>query len=75
MIHAFMENFKNELQLVKMANSNDLLAMKSALLDAAVSLGVDGMLAWAQVLKTSTNSLKLAMNRRVYGLNFDERVP
>ena len=42
-IHAFMENFKNELQLVKMAKSNDLLARKSALLDAVVSLGVDGV--------------------------------
>ena len=74
-IHAFMENFKNELQFVKMANSNDLLARKSALLDAALSLGVDGVSAWARVLETSTNSLNLAMNRRVYGFNSDERVP
>ena len=74
-IHALMENFKNELQLVKMANSNDLLARKSALLDVVVSLGVDGVSVWARVLKTSTNSLNLAMNRRVYGFNSDERVP
>ena len=27
------------------------------------------------MLETSTNSLNLAMNRRVYGLNSDKRVP
>jgi hypothetical protein len=42
-IHNFIENFKHELHLVKMANSNEFLARKSALLDAAVSLGIDGV--------------------------------
>ena len=74
-IHAFLENFKNELQLVKLANSNNLLARKSALLDAAMSLGVDGVAALSRVLETSPSSLTLAMNRRVYGANPDERVP
>ena len=36
---AFIESFKHELGLVKIANSHDLLARKSALLDAAVSSG------------------------------------
>ena len=74
-IHAFMENFRNELQLVKIANSNDLLARKSALLDAAVSLGVDGVSALSRVLETSTGSLTLAMRRRVLAANPNEKVP
>ena len=75
-IHVFMQNFKNELQLVKMANSNDLLARKSALLDAAVSLGVDARVSvLSRVLETSTDNINIAMNRRVYGLSPIERVP
>jgi hypothetical protein len=74
-MHGFIENYKNELQLVKMANSNELLARKSALLDAAVSLGVDGVTALSRVLDTSAGSINIAMNRRVYGLNPEEAVP
>ena len=37
---AFIDSFKHELGLVKIANSHDLLARKLALLDAAVSFGV-----------------------------------
>ena len=36
---AFIDSFKHELGLVKIANSHDLLARKSALLDAALSSG------------------------------------
>ena len=36
---AFIDSFKHELGLVKIANSHDLLARKSALLDAAISSG------------------------------------
>ena len=36
---AFIDSFKHELGLVKIANSHDLLARKSALLDVAVSSG------------------------------------
>jgi hypothetical protein len=74
-MHGFIENYKNELQLVKMANSNELLARKSALLDIAVSLGVDGVTALSRVLDTSTGSINMAMNRRVYGLNLEEAMP
>ena len=64
-IHSFIENFKNELQLVKVANSNELLARKSALLDAAVSLGIDGVRPLSRVLETSTGSITVALNRRI----------
>jgi hypothetical protein len=45
------------------------------LLDAAVSLGVDGVTALSRVLDTSTGSINMAMNRRVYGLNLEEAMP
>jgi hypothetical protein len=60
---------------VKMASFNELLAKKSALLDAAVSLGVDGVTALSHVLDTSAGSINIAMNRRVYGLNHEEAMP
>jgi hypothetical protein len=53
-INNFIENFKHELQLVKVANSNEFLVRKSALLDAAISLGIDGVAALSRVLDTST---------------------
>jgi hypothetical protein len=74
-MHGFIENYKNELQLVKMENSNEQLAKKSALLNAMVSLGVDGMTTLSRVLDTFTGSINIAMNRRVYGLNPEEVVP
>ena len=37
--NAFIDSFKHELGLVKIANSHDLLARKSALLDVAVNSG------------------------------------
>lgn len=64
--HLFMQNFKHELQLVKVANSNELLARKSVLLDAAVSLGIDGVNALSRVLDTTTESISVALNRRIY---------
>jgi hypothetical protein len=74
-INAFLENFRHELQLVKVANSNELLARKSALLDAAVSLGVEGVRAFSRVLDTTTESISLALKRRVYALNPEETLP
>ena len=41
--NAFIESFKRELDLVKFANSHDLLARKSALLDADMSSGFEGV--------------------------------
>jgi hypothetical protein len=60
---------------VKMANSNELLAKNGALLDTIVSLGVDGVMALLCVLDTSTGSINIAMNRRVYGLNSKKTMP
>jgi hypothetical protein len=74
-IHNFIENFKHELQLVKVANSNEFLARKSALLDAAVSLGINGATALLRVLDTSTESINLVLHRRVYAPDVVERVP
>jgi hypothetical protein len=74
-IHNFIENFKHELQLVKVANSNKFLARKNALLDAAVSLGIDGVTALARVLDTTTKSINLALHRRVYASDVVERGP
>jgi hypothetical protein len=56
-IHNFIENFKHELQLVKVANSNEFLARKSALLDAAISLGIDRVTILLRVLDTLTESI------------------
>jgi hypothetical protein len=74
-MHGFIENYKNELQLVKMANSNELLARKTALLDVVVSLGVDGMTTLSHVLDIPAGSINIAMNRIVYGLNPEEAMP
>lgn len=74
-IHSFIENFKHELQLVKVANSNELLARKSALLDAAVSLGIDGVRSLSRVLDTTTDSINLALTRRVYAFDTQDTVP
>ena len=68
-IHSFIENFKNELQLVKVANSSERLARKSALLDAAVSLGIDGVRPLSRVLDTTQASISIALSRRVYAPN------
>ena len=73
-IHSFIENFKNELQLVKVANSNELLARKSALLDAAVSLGIDGVRPLSRVLETSTGSITVALNRRIQVGDIEETI-
>jgi hypothetical protein len=74
-IHNFIENFKHELQLVKVANSNEFLARKSALLDATVSLGIDGVTTLSRVLDTSTESINLVFHRRVYASDVVERIP
>jgi hypothetical protein len=73
-IHSFLENFKYELQLVKVANSNELLARKSALLDAAVSLGIHGVRPLSRVLDTTPESINIALSRRVYAPNTEDAV-
>jgi hypothetical protein len=73
-IHNFIENFKHELQLVKVANSNEFLARKRALLDVAVCLGIDGMTALSRVVDTSTESINLVLHRRVYAPDVVERI-
>jgi hypothetical protein len=74
-IHSFLENYKHELQLVKVANSNKLLARKSALLDAVVSLGIDGVRGLSRVLQTTKESINLALTRRVSAFDIQESVP
>lgn len=68
---AFIESFKHELGLVKVANSNNYLARKSALLDAAVSNGgFRDVSALSRVLGlTSTRSVASAYKRRVQGVD------
>jgi hypothetical protein len=56
-------------------DSNEFLARKSALLDAAVSLGINGATALLRVLDTSTESINLVLHRRVYAPDVVERVP
>lgn len=73
-IHSFIENFKYELQLVKQAKSNKLLARKSALLDAAVSQGIEGVRPLSHVLVTTQKSINIALNRRVYAPNTPDTV-
>jgi len=74
-IHYFFENYKHELQLVKVANSNELLARKSALLDATVCLGTDKVRGLSQVLQTTKESINLALTRRIYASDVQESVP
>lgn len=65
--NALIDSLKHELGLVKFANSNNYLARKSALLDAAVSHGGDSSVcALSRVLGlTSTRSVASAYKRRV----------
>ena len=74
-VHGFILNFRHELSMVKVANSNELLARKSALLDAAVSMGNGGVRALSRVLHTSTESITIAKNRRIYAHSPEETVP
>jgi len=62
------------LQLVKVANSSELLARKSALLDAAVSLRIDEVRPLSRALDTSTKSINIALSRRVYALGSQDAV-
>ena len=64
--HTFIENFKYELHLVKVANSHDLLVWKSLLLDVVVSLGIDGVSVLSRVLETTPNSINIALRRRIH---------
>ena len=57
-----------------MANSNKLLARKSALLDAAVSLGIDGVRPLSRALETSSGSITIALNRRIQAGDTKETV-
>ena len=54
--------------------TNELLARKSALLDAAVSLGIDGVRPLSYVLETSTGSITVALNRRIQAGDIEEMV-
>jgi len=74
-IHSFLENYKHELQLVKVANSNESLARKSALLDAAMSLGTHRVRGLSRVLQTTKESINLALTRRVSISDVQESVP
>ena len=73
---AFIDSFKHELALVKVANSHDLLARKSALLDAAVSSGCNvGVNALSRVLDTTKKSISIAIKRRVPEAGFQGPLP
>ena len=73
---AFIDNFKHELGLVKVANSHDLLAQKSALLDAAVSSGCNVKVnALSRVLDTTKQSISIAMRRRVPNVDSPHLLP
>lgn len=62
---AFIDSYRHELGLVKIANSHDLLARKSALLDAAVSSGSQKLATLSRVLGSSRKVLATAYRRRV----------
>jgi len=70
----YFENFKVELQLIMVANSTKLLIKKNALLEATVSLEIDGVRLLSCVLDTSTKSINIALSRRVYASNTKEMV-
>jgi len=73
---AFIDNFKHELGLVKVANSHDLLARKSALLDAAVSSRCNVRVnALSRVLDTTKQSISIAMRRRVPNVDSPHLLP
>jgi hypothetical protein len=59
---------------IEVANSNEFLARKRALLDVAVCLGIDGMTALSRVVDTSTESINLVLHRRVYAPDVVERI-
>ena len=67
---AFIDSYRHELGLVKIANSHDLLARKSALLDAAVSTGSQKLSTLSKVLGSNRKVLAIAQRRRVPG-DFD----
>jgi len=60
---------------VKVANSNELLARKSALLDAAVSLDTNEVKGLSRVLQTTKENINLALTRRVSTSDVQESVP
>lgn len=60
----FLESFKAELDAVKNPYSNNMLARKGALLDAAVGLGVRGVRALSRVLQTKTDNILRAVDRQ-----------
>jgi hypothetical protein len=64
-IFQFVESFRFELQAVKKGNLRDILARKGALLDAAVSLGMERSTALSQVLQTNPSNISAALERRV----------
>ena len=73
---AFIDSFKHELGLVKIDNSHDLLARKSALLDAAVSSGCNVRVnALSRVLDTTKQSISIAMRRRVSDVDSQGLLP
>ena len=61
---------------MKIANSHDLLARKSALLDAAVSSGCNVRVnALSRVLDTTKQSISIAMRRRVPDVDSQRLLP
>lgn len=63
-LQSFLESFKSELNAVKNPYSNNMLARKGALLDAAVGSGVSGVRALSRVLQTKTANISRALDRQ-----------
>lgn len=63
-IYSFLESYRTELRTVKSAHSNHFLARKGALLDAAVSEGIDGHRALSRVLNVHPRNISTAKDRR-----------
>jgi hypothetical protein len=60
----FVKSFKAVLQSIKSSYSRNILARKEALLDAAVSLGLDGIVTLSRVLKVHPNNISTGLGRR-----------
>lgn len=63
-IESFVASFKSELDAVKNPYSNNLLARKGALLDAAVVSGVSGVRALSRVLSIKADNISRAVSRQ-----------
>jgi len=63
-IETFLDSFKAELNAVKNPYTNNMLARKGALFDAAVGSGVRGVRALSRVLQTKTDNILRAVDRQ-----------